>query len=154
MTINGKTTFTLIYVYLQDVSGLERIPAWNREYAWYVSYGSNMLFERFLCYIKGGSFEGSYRQACRDTTQPLLAKTVEIPYGMYFANNSGSWDGCGVSFLDVISKGNAHGVAYLITKEQFHHVAAEENGGRAPGGGMWYEDIIDLGEMCLLLALQ
>ena len=39
------------------------------------------------------------------------------------------------------------GVAYLITEEQFEHVAAEENGGRTPGGGNWYEDIISLGEM-------
>ena len=44
-------------------------------------------------------------------------------------------------------KGHALGVAYLITKEQFEHVAAQENGGRYPGGGEWYEDFIDLGEM-------
>ena len=38
-------------------------------------------------------------------------------------------------------------MAYLITKEQFEHVVAQENGGRYPGGGEWYEDFIDLGEM-------
>ena len=38
--------------------------------------------------------------------------------------------------------------AYLITREQFEHVAAEENGGRFPDGyGNWYEDINTLGEM-------
>ena len=145
----GKSSFAFIYVYNRDCSDLERISAWNREYVWYVSYGSNMLKERFMCYIKGGSFEGSrYRQACSDTTPPLAVKTFEIPYDMYFGNISGSWQDCGVSFLDVTKKGHALGVAYLITKDQFRHVCAEENGGRAPEEGYsWYEDIIDLGVM-------
>ena len=145
----GKSSFAFIYVYNRDCSDLERISAWNREYVWYVSYGSNMLNERFMCYIKGGSFEGSrYRQACSDTTPPLAVRTFEIPYDMYFGNTSGSWQDCGVSFLDVTKKGHALGVAYLITKGQFGHVCAEENGGRAPEEGYsWYEDIIDLGVM-------
>lgn len=146
---NGKSSFAFIYVYNRDCSDLERIPAWNREYVWYVSYGSNMLKERFMCYIEGGSFEESrYRQACSDTTPPLSVRTVEIPYDMYFGNTSGSWQDCGVSFLDVSKKGHALGVAYLITKDQFRHVCAEENGGRAPEEGYsWYENIIDLGVM-------
>ncbi len=145
----GKSSFAFIYVYNRDCSDLERISAWNREYVWYVSYGSNMLNERFMCYIKGGSFEGSrYRQACSDATPSLAVKTFEIPYDMYFGNTSGSWQDCGVSFLDVNKKGHALGVAYLITKDQFSHVCAEENGGRAPEEGYsWYEDIIDLGVM-------
>ena len=145
----GKSSFAFIYVYNRDCSNLERISAWNREYVWYVSYGSNMLNERFMCYIKGGSFEGSrYRQACSDATPPLAVKTFEIPYDMYFGNTSGSWQDCGVSFLDVSKKGHALGVAYLISKDQFGHVCAEENGGRAPEEGYsWYEDIIDLGVM-------
>ncbi len=40
------------------------------------------------------------------------------------------------------------GVAYLITKEQFEHVAAQENHGRFPdGSGSWYENIITFGKM-------
>ncbi len=145
----GKTTLALVYVYNRDVSGLKKIPVWGDEYVWYVSYGSNMLKERFMCYIEGGSFEGSrYRQPCNDTTPPAAAKAVEIPYDMYFGNYSGSWDGCGVSFLDTTRKGKALGVAYLITKDQFSHVSAQENGGRPPQEGYsWYENIIDLGEM-------
>ena len=145
----GKSSFAFIYVYNRDCSDLERISVWNREYVWYVSYGSNMLKERFMCYIKGGSFEGSrYRQAFSDATPPLAVKTFEIPYDMYFGNTSGSWQDCGVSFLDLSKKGHALGVAYLITKDQFRHVCAEENGGRAPEEGYsWYEDIIDLGVM-------
>ena len=102
-----------------------------------------MLFERFIRYIKGGSYGGSaYREPCRDTTLPVAVRTVEIPFDMYFGNLS-SWGG-GVSFLDTTKRGNALGVAYLISKEQFKHVSCEENGGRCPGGGEWYEDIIDL----------
>lgn len=145
--LKGNITFAFVYVYLDECSNLEKIPAW-KEYVWYVSYGSNMLRERFMCYIKGGSFENSrYRMPCHDTSLPVAVKTVTIPYEMYFGNFSASWGDGGVSFLDTSKKGNALGVAYLITKEQFKHVAAEENGGRAPGGGFWYEDIIDLGTM-------
>ena len=138
-----------IYEYAQDTAGLEKIDSW-KEYIWYVSYGSNMLEERFLTYIEGGCFEdgGSYNEACYDTTAPLEKRTIDIPYDMYFGNHSGSWNGCGVSFLDTSKKGHALGVAYLITKDQFKHVAAEENCGRYPNGqGSWYEDIIVLGEM-------
>ena len=151
LTFDGKTTLAFVYVYIRDVSGLERIPAWNKEYVWYVSYGSNMLKERFMHYIKGGSYKGSrYRKPCKDTSLPVAVKTVEIPFDMYFGNISGSWQDGGVSFLDVTKKGNALGVVYLITKEQFRHVAAQENSGRFPEGNEgygWYENIIDLGEM-------
>ena len=143
--LNGKATFALVYVYLGDCSGLERISAW-KEYVWYVSYGSNMLFESFMRYIKGGSYGGSaWREPCSDTTPPAAIRTVEIPFDMYFGNLS-SWGG-GVSFLDTTKRGKALGVAYLITREQFEHVSCEENGGRSPGGGEWYEDVIELEPM-------
>ena len=108
-----------------------------------------MLSKRFMRYIKGGSCGNRrYHPPCEDTSLPVLVKTVEIPYDMYFGNTSGSWNDCGVSFLDTTRKGKAYGVAYLITKTQFEHIIAEENGGRPPMEGFgWYEDIIDLGTM-------
>lgn len=144
---NGKSTIAFVYVYLGDISNLERIPAWNNDYVWYVSYGSNMLQERFMCYIQGGSFEGSRNHPpCDDATPPVAVRTFDIPYDMYFGNISGSWPGSGVSFLDTTRKGNAFGVAYLITKKQFEHVSARENDGRTPTPGYgWYEDIISIG---------
>ena len=146
--ISSKKTVAYIYEFNQDVGGLERINSW-KDYVWYVSYGSNMLYERFLCYIQGGNFEdSSYREPCRDTSSPVETKTLEIPYGMYFGNYSRSWNGSGVSFLDTTKKGKTLAVAYLITREQFEHVAAQENSGRFPNGeGSWYEDIITLGEL-------
>ena len=146
-TFNKSITY--IYEYAQDVTGLEKIDSW-KEYVWYVSYGSNMLYNRFICYIEGGQFEGSgsYREACEDTSAPFESKAIDIPYDMYFGNYSGSWEGCGVSFLDTSKQGHALGVAYLLTREQFEHVAAQENGGRYPEGyGSWYENIKTLGEM-------
>ena len=132
----------------EDVFDFEELNS-EEEYVWYVSYGSNMLYERFLCYIEGGFFEdgGSYNDPCEDTSAPVEVRTLEIPYDMYFGNYSGSWNGCGVSFLDTTQKGKAFGVAYLITRKQFEHVAAQENGGRFPGYGSWYEDIKTFGEM-------
>ncbi len=146
--ITTDNELAYIYEYAQDTEGLDKIDSW-KEYIWYVSYGSNMLEERFLCYIEGGCFEGSasYRYPCEDPTRPLEKRAIDIPYDMYFGNYSGSWEGCGVSFLDTTKDGHALGVAYLITRDQFEHVAAEENGGRSPGYGNWYEDIISLGEM-------
>ena len=45
---------------------------------------------------------------------------------MYYGNNSGIWNGSGVSFLDVSEPGFAYGVAYLITREQYEHICQEE----------------------------
>lgn len=146
---DGSRTVASVYVFLGDVSGLKRIPAWGEEYVWYVSYGSNMLYERFMCYIAGGSYNSSrYHPPCEDTTSPVAVKAVDLPYSMYFGNVSGSWHGSGVSFLDVTGPGNALGVAYLITEKQFEHVCRRENDGREPEHGYsWYEDVVDLGEM-------
>ena len=145
----GNETIAFVYVYLGAVSTNEKISAWKDEYVWYVSYGSNMLKERFMCYIEGGSYENSrYHPPCEDTTSPVAVRAVEIPHDMYFANTSGSWHGSGVSFLDVTRNGKSHGVAYLITKKQFEHVVFEENSGRAQNREYgWYEDTISLGTM-------
>lgn len=145
----GNKTFTFVYVYLKDTSELKKIPSWRNDYVWYVSYGSNMLNERFMKYIEGGSFKDCrYHPPCRDTTPPVATKAIEIPYDMYFAKESGSWHGSGVSFLDTTRKGKSLGVAYLITAEQLSHVTEQENNGRIPQPGYdWYEDIIDLDMM-------
>ena len=146
---SGKAVFAHVYEYLHDIDGLDHIPeyaqpytaGWKEElsnYVWYVSYGSNMCYERFMCYIKGGSYKGCRPlEPCKDTSKPLAVKPYILPYSMYFANYSAQWDG-GVSFLDVTKSGKAYGVAYLITREQYEHVARQENGGQNPELGGWY----------------
>lgn len=147
----GERAFAWIYVYNGSIDGLEKLPVWKRhDYVWYVSYGSNMLKKRFMCYIKGGSFEagGAEYEACDNLTEPLDIRACEIPYDMYYGNRSGSWGGKGVSFLDITKTGAAKGVAYLITREQFDHVACQENGGCRPEySNGWYNTVVSLGTM-------
>lgn len=114
----------------------------KNDLVWYVSYGSNMLCERFMCYINGGKFDdkGKNHKPCKDTTPPQAKMNYIMPYNMYYANKSKAWDNKGVSFLDTsIDNGMAYGVAYLITKKQFDHIFEEENGGVKPGpDSTWY----------------
>lgn len=148
-TSAGDRTFAWAYIYNDDIDGREMIPAWRRQdYVWYVAYGSNMLKERFLHYIRGGAFEdgGTEHEACKDLTNPLDSRAYEIPYDMYFGNRSVSWGGKGVSFLDITRPGMAKGVAYLISREQFEHIARQENGGRPPEDSCrWYNKRVPLG---------
>lgn len=146
-----------VYVYLHDVDEAERVPynrqPWGRDgdkvdLVWYVAYGSNMLYERLMCYFKGKSFRGNGRASnrCVDATPPRERKNMLIPYNMYYANRSGSWEGKGVSFLDPTREGWAYGVAYLISREQFEHLYREENGGFEPASdSSWYNFKLDLG---------
>jgi gamma-glutamylcyclotransferase (GGCT)/AIG2-like uncharacterized protein YtfP len=137
-----------VYVYLPEVNpdnyvNYEQQPWGRKDLVWYVAYGSNMLEERFLCYINGGKFRGNGRNhiPCKDVTPPRAKMRYPIPNNMYFANSSGSWDESGVSFLDVSSdkEGFAYGVAYLISRTQFEHICNEENAGKFPTGeSKWY----------------
>ena len=104
----------------------------NKEnYIWYVCYGSNLCYERFLKYIN----------KCSDTSEPRASKVLAIHYQLYFGNSSSKWNGGGVCFikksLDDITK--THARAYLITKEQYEEVRDQE--GRSDE---WYGHEIEL----------
>jgi len=121
-----------------------------QDLVWYVAYGSNILAERFMCYINGGQFRNNGRdhKKCPDTTPPRAKMLYELPFDMYYGNHSGSWDRLGVSFLDATKPGKAYGVAYLVTKEQFEHIYREENGGLLPKpNSTWYNRILELGSI-------
>ncbi len=116
-------------------------------YVWYLSYGSNMCYERFMHYIRGGSFEkgGACHAPCKDQSEPVRKTGYAIPYDMYYAMDSLKWHGA-VSFLDTSREGSALGVAYLVTREQFDHVVKEENGGGLPANNTgWYGKVLSLG---------
>ena len=156
---SGEVLFAHVYEYNYAVSDLELIPEYlqpysadwkNRRdnYVWYVSYGSNMLKDRFLCYIRGGSFRGSRPlEACEDKSDPISIRPYDIPHDMYFGKESHSWADKGVSFLDITKPGRAYGVAYLITREQYDHVARQEIGGIEPEYSTWYNCRYSLGYM-------
>ena len=97
---------------------------------WYLSYGSNILAERFHCYISGGQPQGSQKiyEGCRDTSRPRRDKPTTINYELYFSKNSPVWDNGGVAFIKDELNRNTTSFArvYLITKQQF--------GGRSQAG--------------------
>ena len=102
---------------------------------WYASYGSNLLYDRFMCYINGGTPEGSSKrcEGCSDRTPPQDRKSITIPHELYFAENSRSWEGKGVAFVKSQRNENFQtlGRMYLITREQFVQIVRQENG-RSP----------------------
>jgi hypothetical protein len=115
----------------------------EKEYVWYASYGSNMLYERFMYYIKGGYYEFNNKSypGCKDKTLPKADKPVIIPYKMYFGNQSASWGNGGVSFLDLNTPGKSLGRMYLVTREQFDDIHDQEGKHKN-----WYNEICELGE--------
>ncbi len=135
------------YVYLHEVEKKNRVALKDQPWVpkedllWYVSYGSNMLLERFRYYLEGGSFRGlgRHQKECTDRRLPRRKKKVTIPFDMYYGGKSDSWEGKGVSFLDTTKPGKAYGVAYLVTKTQYQHILREENGGNEPDEDTsWY----------------
>ena len=141
------------YVYNHEVRQEDKIPfecqPWGK-YVWYASYGSNLLSERFACYIQGGicRYNGVEYPPCKDKTLPLKALPIEIPYDMYCGNVSESWHGSGVSFLDISKPGRAYGRMYLITREQFEHVHTKES-----KSNNWYDRVVPLGRKDGILIL-
>lgn len=99
-------------------------------YIWYASYGSNILQERFHCYIQGGKPEGSNTtySGCNDKTLPIDNEVFYILNEFYFAKKSiKSWNGGGVGFI-ANKFGNEQTLCriYLITKEQFVDIIKQE----------------------------
>lgn len=150
--IAGCEIPAIAYVYLHDIDTQNEIPSVLQPYnryvsvrdslVWYVCYGSNMLFERFLNYVRGGHcrFNGRSYGGCSDATPPLASEPVLLPYSVYFGNMSGSWDGSGVAFLDPAREGQSFARAYLITREQFEQIHSAEGRGES-----WYPDALELG---------
>ncbi len=138
----------------------------GKNQVWYASYGSNLLEERFNCYIKGGQPKGSnnFYKGCTDKTLPTENEEIFIKRELYFAKKSKSWNGSGVGFIKTNFDENKTtlGRMYLITKEQFVEVVKQEtkNNGdlsidfeKAKKSGSvtfrensWYGNLLYLGE--------
>lgn len=100
-------------------------------YVWYASYGSNLLEERFLCYIQGGKPAGAIKtyKGCVDKSLPTASEGLEIPYSLYFAKHAGIWNGGGVAFIhhETTTRERTLARMYRITKAQFYDVVMQEN---------------------------
>jgi hypothetical protein len=132
---------------------------------WYVCYGSNLCYDRFLCYLEGGKAAGSRTKqpGARDSSEPTDERAVFIPYYLYFSQKSMNWHGGGVAFLDPRRDDSVQtlGRAYLISREQFEDVFRQENrnqdlcidwdtllnAGTQNLGDGWYHQIIKTGEL-------
>jgi hypothetical protein len=101
---------------------------------WYASYGSNLLRERFLAYIRGGRPPGAkfIQVGCSDPTPPSHDHGIMILHGLYFAEVSRHWENAGVAFVDTRKDSIAKtlGRMYLISTDQFKEVVLQENGYR------------------------
>ena len=97
---------------------------------WYVGYGSNILKERFLCYIKGGQPEGSSKthEGCRDKSLPIDDKPTILNHELYFAKNSSSWQNGGIGFVNMEENNAVLTLArmYLVTRQQLEDIAKQE----------------------------
>lgn len=101
------------------------------EYVWYASYGSNILEERFNCYIEGSKYKHNSKSeyGCINKSLPIDSRSYIFNIGLSFAFNSYKWNGGGVAFLDKnLSNKKTFAKIYKITKEQFTHIFMQENG--------------------------
>lgn len=91
---------------------------------WYVAYGSNTSLEYFA----------SRFDAERDA-EPVWndESWVELPYALYFASSSQTWNGSAVAFvsLDRSEAARTVGRAFLIDRDSFDDVLAAEHLGIA-----------------------
>jgi len=96
---------------------------------WYASYGSNLSFQRFRCYIEGGTPPGSANAnpGSRDKTLPSDRQPVSMNFELDFAGNSTWWKGAPAFLRKGGPAARALGRMYLITDDQFNDVVMQEN---------------------------
>ncbi len=99
---------------------------------WYAAYGSNLLKDRFLTYLRGGEVPGSgrHQHGARDGSDPVDDQPYRFDRPLGFGRESRGWGGRGVCFVDPdrTVPGDTLGRAWLITDEQLADVWAQENG--------------------------
>ncbi|WP_026969809.1 hypothetical protein [Algoriphagus terrigena] len=97
---------------------------------WYACYGSNLLEERFLCYIKGGQPKGAMTTyvGCTDKAIPTDNEDFYICSELYFAKGSKNWDNGGVAFIRTLfgPQASTIGRVYLVTRGQLIDIARQE----------------------------
>ncbi|WP_130800333.1 histone deacetylase [Streptomyces otsuchiensis] len=94
---------------------------------WYAAYGSNLHVERFDRYRLGGAHPGGARvyPGFRDPAPPLRTVPLTLPGLVYFATESPVWGG-GRAFYDPDAAGEVAARGYLLGREQFADLLAQE----------------------------
>jgi hypothetical protein len=112
-------------------------------YLIYAAYGSNLLKERFMVYIKGGKYRGREYRGSIDKTEPRDLGWMYVPHRLYFAKSSPRWGYKGVAFLGCEKEkdNNFYAVARLwkVSEQQFEDIKEQE-------GQIWYNVELELGE--------
>ncbi|WP_049685900.1 hypothetical protein [Thermoanaerobacter kivui] len=131
------------YKYKCTITEDSEVKSEMSEVIYYGAYGSNLLRERFLVYIKGGVYEGKVYEGCRDKTEPVAMGWMYVPYRLYFAKCSPRWENKGIAFLSCKKETNLEFYSVIrlwkITEEQFYDIQKQE-------GKSWYNYILELGE--------
>lgn len=102
----------------------------NKDLIWYVAYGSNLLRDRFLCYIKGGKTPTCNRMSkgCKDKSLPIKIRPTRIPHRLYFAKEATVWGEGAASFIEAnASDQRTYARQYLIRFDQFIDIVLQEN---------------------------
>lgn len=152
----NKNISAMVYEYNKEVAGKKLLRMeWNAketDYVWYACYGSNIMEERFLYYMKGGNYSltGKSYSGCRDKSMWCNEKMCIFPGRMYFAKESSSWDGKGVSFYDPDGNGFTFMKTYKIKRSQLFDIQlqecfSEDISGKKVSKSNWYAKIICLG---------
>ncbi len=102
----------------------------NFERVWYACYGSNLMEDRFLCYIGGGTPKGAKRTyvGCNDKALPKANKSFMINHELYFAKSSKTWSGGSAAFIKPQEDKSAktYGKIYSISNSQFIDLVKQE----------------------------
>ncbi len=115
------------------------------EHVWYVSYGSNLLAERFAVYLLGGRVPGLDRTypGGPSTAPALDERPVVLPGRLVLALDAPQWGGGGVAFWDPC--GDGPGVlarAWRVTLRQYLEVVHLENGGTHRQAARWPAQVL------------
>lgn len=119
-----------------NTTGLRRQAADPRRWVWYASYGSNLNYQRFMCYIKGDvpQWRTEPNQGCRDKTPPQKKRPIQLNFVLYFAGRATSWNNGGAAFIRQDGdESRVLGRMYLITDDQFNDIVMQENSRKVDG---------------------
>lgn len=96
---------------------------------WYVSYGSNLLAERFHTYLTGSDATSPFgaHPAAPSAELPLDERWLWLDHALYFAGVSKRWTGSAAFVSHHAGSGESIAHAYLIEDCQFAHLVAIEN---------------------------
>ncbi len=98
---------------------------------WYISYGSNINYERFSKYIIGGKTKLMNKSeiGCKNNTLPSKYGLFKLNHKLKFIESSKRWSDGGVAVLsqDIDLSQESYVVRYLIESEQFMDIIRQEN---------------------------